>query len=282
MGGGTYSYDSRVSRATTAGFYTKPVQEIFKQRTINESMSPYGVKVRESRDSDEHPESIAIILALDVTGSMGHIPHYIVRDGITNIMSRIMNKGIKDPQILFMGIGDHKYDSAPLQVGQFESSDDLLDKWLTSIFIEGGGGGNFGEDYLLAWYFAGWHTSIDCYEKRQRKGFLITIGDEPVIDSISAGSMNKIVGGQRENITAEGAYRKAKGTYNIRHLHMAEGQYGSNQEVINGWKALLGQDMVIVKDKNTIADIISDFVVSRFYDKPSITATEIDEDEILL
>ena len=167
MGGGTYSSTTRHERAVTSGYYSKPKEEIFKQREINNAMNPYGISIRESRDSVEHPNSLAIILALDVTGSMGSIPHHLVKDGLPDIMQGIIDKGLKDPQLLFLAIGDHECgDKAPLQVGQFESSDELLDKWLTDVFLEGGGGSNEGESYLLAWYFASLHTSIDCLEKR--------------------------------------------------------------------------------------------------------------------
>jgi hypothetical protein len=38
------------------------------------ALDPYGVAVRESRDSDEHPQSLAIAVLFDVTGSMGGLP----------------------------------------------------------------------------------------------------------------------------------------------------------------------------------------------------------------
>ncbi|KKM94051.1 hypothetical protein LCGC14_1202110, partial [marine sediment metagenome] len=153
MGGGSYSVDDRMTRSISAGYHTKSRQEIFTQATINSAMNPHGITVRESRDSDEHPDSLAIVLALDVTGSMGSVPHYLVKDGLPHIVDGIIKSGIPDPQILFLGIGDHECDRSPLQVGQFESSDELLDKWLTDVWLEGGGGGNDGESYMLAWYF---------------------------------------------------------------------------------------------------------------------------------
>ncbi len=131
MGGGMYSCSSRSIRASSLGYDTKPVSEIFTAKSRNSAMNPNGIKVREARDSKEHPNSLAIMLALDVTGSMGSIPHYLVKNGLPNIMEEIIKAGIKDPQMLFVGIGDHECDNAPLQIGQFESSDDLLDKWLT-------------------------------------------------------------------------------------------------------------------------------------------------------
>jgi len=193
MGHGGYSSDSRTLRASAMGYATKSRQEIFSSKSMNNAMNPNGMDVRESRDSDEHPLSVAIVLALDVTGSMGSIPHHLVKEGLPEVMEGIMKRGEKDPQVLFLGIGDHEFDRAPLQVGQFESSDELLDKWLTDIYLEGGGGGNDGESYMLAWYFAWKHTSIDCFEKRGRKGYLFTVGDEPVLHDMPSRALKAII-----------------------------------------------------------------------------------------
>ncbi len=131
MGYGGYSVSARAASGRTAHFCSASAQEIFSAVTVNSSMNPKNVKIRESRDSKEHPNSLAIVLALDVTGSMGSIPHHLVKEGLPNIMDSIIKSGIKDPQMLFVGIGDHECDKFPLQVSQFESSDELLDKWLT-------------------------------------------------------------------------------------------------------------------------------------------------------
>ena len=45
-------------------------KQAFVARRIDEAMNPKNV-VRECCDSEEHPNTIPIILALDVTGSMG-------------------------------------------------------------------------------------------------------------------------------------------------------------------------------------------------------------------
>ena len=263
MGNGTYCSESRVVRAMTLGYDTKSSDEIFTQRKINNAMSPQGVLLRESRDSGEHPESLAVVLALDLTGSMGDIPLNLVRDGLPAIMGRIIQKGIHDPQLLFVGVGDHECDSAPLQVGQFETSDELLDKWLTNIYLEGGGGGNAGESYLLAWYFAGHKTAIDCFEKRKQKGFLFTIGDEPTLTSVPKNAITEIMGkGQHDDYTAAGLLAKAREKYNVYHIHVKQGSAGSRQDVMDGWKQLMGENLIIVDDYRTIPAIIVDKIIS--------------------
>ena len=43
---------------------------------IHDQMNPRGV-TRESRDSDQHPDSVAIGVIFDVTGSMGTVPRVL-------------------------------------------------------------------------------------------------------------------------------------------------------------------------------------------------------------
>lgn len=262
MGYGSYSYDDRTLRSNALGFTTKSRDEIFHQRSINNAMNPNGIAIRESRDSEEHPNSVAIILALDVTGSMGSVPHFLVKEGLPNIVANITTAGINDPQLLFLAIGDHECDDSPLQVAQFESSDELLDKWLTDVYLEGGGGGNAGESYLLAWYFAGFHTSIDCHEKRGQKGFLFTIGDEPTLKSVPKRSLQKIMGdGQFEEFSSHTLLEKAREKYHCYHLHIKETSAGSRRETIDGWKQLMGDDLIVVDNKNDVARIIAETII---------------------
>ena len=175
MGGGRFSNDAYKKLRKTKDYSNKSREEIFTSRNIDAEMDPTKALVRESRDSEEHPETVSIIVALDVTGSMGFVPEHIVKEALPDLIGSLMEAGIEDPQVLFLGIGDFIYDAAPLQVGQFESSAELLDRWLTRVYLEGGGGGNNQEGYNLAHLFAARHTSIDCWEKRKQKGFLFTI-----------------------------------------------------------------------------------------------------------
>ena len=278
MGGGSYSTSNRVLRHTKDygsydNFQKSSINEVFTKRNIESAMNPNGVKIRESRDSEEHPESIAIIIGLDVTGSMGTVPHHLVKEGLPTIMENILKKDIRDPQVLFLGIGDHFVDEAPLQVSQFESSDELLDKWLTSVWLEGGGGGNGGESYLLAWYFASLHTSIDCFEKRGQKGFLFTVGDEPVHKEVSKGVLKGIMGdGEYQTYSAHTLFEKASEKYNVYHIHISETGTGSRKEVMDGWKELLSDHLIIIDDYKNVADAIVKVILEKnnFLVKPVV------------
>lgn len=275
MGGGSYSYNNAVSRSVDKGWATnsiasstgadmstyarKSLDSVFVQRQVHQDMRSVGIEVRESRDSEEHPESLAIIIALDVTGSMQDVPYHLIGEGFPKLMDKIIQAGVKDPQVMFLAIGDHNYDEAPLQVGQFESSDELLEKWLTSVWLEGGGGANAGESYSLAWYFAANHTSIDCWEKRKRKGLLFTIGDEPPLHRFSAEAIQQIMGkgSQANHETAEKLLEYVRKTYNVYHIHIQETHRGKQRDSLEAWNKLLGSDVLVSQHHDDVADTIS-------------------------
>ena len=265
MGHGSYSYSSRMERATASGMMTNSLADNFKSKSVTREMTTVGLEYRESRDSNEHPASVAIIVALDVTGSMGSVPDHLVKHGLPNMMDEIIKSGEPDPQVLFMGIGDHEYDRSPLQVGQFESSDELLDKWLTETYLEGGGGGNRGESYMLAWYFAARHTKIDCWEKRKEKGFLFTIGDEPVLDSVPGHALKTIMGkGQYDDtILSADLLKEARELYHVYHIHISETHSGARQSVQDEWKQMMGENCIIVQSSDHVSGVIASIVAGK-------------------
>lgn len=266
MGNTSYSVSSRVSRATSEGYFTKSANQIFTQnlkREIHESMDPKNIKIREARDSATHPNTLPIIIALDVTGSMREIPHSLIKDGLPNIMDGIIQRGIKDPALLFLAIGDTEADRYPLQVGQFESGDLELDTWLTRTYLEGGGGSNAGESYLLAWYFAAKHTVTDSFEKRGQKGFLFTIGDEPCLKTLPKNVIKELMteSPAQGTMDAKDLLAEAQKTYNVYHLHIMEGSAGVSS--LKYWKDLLGQNCIQVDHHEKVAEAIMKIVTSH-------------------
>lgn len=192
MGYGGYSFEAH--QAITRARTDLPVQQVFKQKQTHALMSPYGVKLRESRDSAAHPSSVGIVLALDVTGSMGQIPDLLARRELPGFVKLLMDHGVRDPQVLFMAVGDAFGDQAPLQVGQFESTAELMDQWLTWTWLEGGGGQGTQESYELALYFAARHTDLDCWTKRRKRGYLFMTGDERPYPRLSQQVVRSVIG----------------------------------------------------------------------------------------
>ncbi len=237
---------------------------IFKHtasRTLADELNPFGLTFRESRDSAAHPNSLAIGVFLDVTGSMGRIPEHLIRHKLGALMNTMIDHGIDDPQIMFSAIGDHISDRCPLQVGQFESGTDELNEGLAKIFIEGGGGGQCMESYLMSWLIAGRHTSIDCFEKRGAKGFLFTIGDEKSWDELSPEWLKAVMGyKQADKLNAKDLLAEAQRMYHVFHIHVNETGYKDNPEVIGYWKDLLGERALILDDHNSLAELIASTV----------------------
>lgn len=273
-GGGSWSDDAYRNITSTKSYKTKKVDEIFSTE-LHPDMNPIGVKFRESRDSVEHPESLAIMVNLDVTGSMGRIPQILITEKLGKLMSTVIAHGVPHPQIMFAAIGDQASDRAPLQVGQFESDTAKIDECLTKIWVEGNGGGQQMESYPLAWLFAGRHTSIDCFEKRGVKGFLFTIGDESFWDTITASELRKIMGyAEAEDLDVKKLLEEAQRMYHVFHIHVNEGGYRNNASIFKSWKDVLGERFIVLEDHEAIGELIASTVaVIHGVDLKSITKT---------
>lgn len=263
MGGGSYSYSTSVARASNV-YQSMDRSEVFTSTSLNPQMDIKN-KIRECVDSEEHPNAFPIIIGLDVTGSMGRIPYELITNSLPQIMKKIMDEGVKDPQVCFLGIGDSRCDNAPLQVGQFESSDELMEKWLKLVYLEGHGGGNGGEDYGLAWYFAARCTSVDSFKKHGRKGVVITIGDEPIHMTISRNAIKELFGSAEANINVVDLLNEARSEWDIYHINVPD--YSGRKALTKScWNELL-QDKVLhieADTKEAIADGIVGAILNSY------------------
>ena len=192
MGYGNYSHEAH--QIISQGRADLPAQQVFQQTQCHALMNPKDVRLRECRDSPEHPSSLGIVFALDVTGSMGEIPKMLAREELPSFMKILGDCQIADPQLLFMAVGDATSDTAPLQVGQFESTAELMDRWLTWSFLEGRGGGQNHESYELALYFLAEHTDMDCWVKRKQRGYIFMTGDELPYPAVSRHQVEALIG----------------------------------------------------------------------------------------
>jgi hypothetical protein len=212
----------------------------------HQTLDPHGLGVRESRDGGEHPESNAILISLDVTGSMGKVVRGIHAD-LPHLHELLLGHHyIPDPQILFGAVGDATCDQVPLQVGQFES-DNRMDQNLENMILEGGGGGQKTESYELMLYVAARHTAIDCFEKRGRKGYLFMIGDEMAYPRVKPWEVQRLLGGQplAEDIPLDQLIAEVKARYHLYYLLPGGASYGGDEQVLGFWRGHLGAQNVI-------------------------------------
>jgi hypothetical protein len=258
MGSGRWSSNDYGDYSRTIAKST--AREIFRSSSIKKEMDPKGIKVRESRDSLENPNSTAIIVALDVTGSMGIIAEKMAKQGLGTLVQGIYDrKPVSDPHVMIMAVGDIFYDRAPLQATQFEA-DIRIAEQLQNIYLEGGGGGNGFESYDLPWYFAARKTSIDCFEKRGKKGYLFTVGDEPPPgDTASAKMLKEVLGGSEEaQLSSAQALAEAQAKYEVFHIIVEQGDYASRAKdrVTGAWREILGKRAIGLNNYDYMAEVI--------------------------
>lgn len=256
MGGGTFDPDKyRAYASTTVG---KTTAEIFTARDLKDRLNPKNVKVRESRDSTDSPQATPVIVSTDVTGSMGMVAAAIAHKGLGTLFESILDrKPITNPHLMFMAQGDVKYDSAPLQVSQFEADNRIVEQ-LTDIWVEGGGGGNGWESYELPWYFAGFHTEHDSLLKRGKRGYMFTVGDEPIGPGLKKSELVRFLndGAERDFSTQE-CLEAAQRLYDVYHVVIKEGYAGDAMDgVLGTWKPLLGQHIIVLDDHTKLAETI--------------------------
>jgi hypothetical protein len=246
---------TRRARNQSAFTYDQQVRASGVAR-VHPQMDPYG-KLRESRDSREHPESLAIAVIFDVTGSMGNVPR-VLQTKLGALMRMLIQRGyVAHPQLLFGAVGDAYSDRVPLQIGQFESGLEMDDD-LGKLFLEGGGGGQVHESYELALYFMAGHTSIDCYERRGHKGYLFTIGDEKPYAAVRHQHVLEHLGdGLELDLPVEQVVAAVQQRYEYFHIVPTNTSHGRSPEVQGRWRELLGERVLLLEDEAAVCETIA-------------------------
>jgi hypothetical protein len=245
-GSSAFGYDDRIRSSSPRGAWK-----------AHPSLDPYGLTVRESRDSAEHPASLAIAVLFDVTGSMGGVPR-VLQTKLPELFGLLLRKGYTaDPQILFGAVGDATCDRVPLQLGQFES-DNRMDDDLGNILLEGGGGGQMTESYELALYAMARHTALDCHEKRGRRGYLFLIGDELPYGKVKAREVRAVLGETiAEDIALPVILAELQRRFHVFYILPAGASYAGNPEVLGLWRRLLGQNVLELDDLDAVCETIA-------------------------
>lgn len=266
MGGGSWTESSFRNYASTKAMSVSStgmvvgldnVQDNFKSKRIVQELSPMNI-MRECCDTDEHPNTLPVIIGLDVTGSMGKAAVEVAKS-LNVIMKNILSK-VADVEFCVMGIGDLAYDHAPIQMSQFES-DIRIAEHMDKVYFEFGGGGNFYESYTAAWYMGARHTKLDCW-KRGKKGIIITIGDEPLNPYLPASPLMLVTGdGLQDDVLTSDLYKEASEKYDIYHIFVEHGgifQEESKKEFLK----YLPDDHYYETGLNGLPDVITEIVTS--------------------
>lgn len=250
MGSGAWKASDWTSYSSTVA--AKPADAIFTSRAMNADLDPKG-KVRESCDSADKPHSTPIILCSDVTASMGHLAEQIIKVEMGKIMGELYDRApVSDPHLLIAANGDAAaHDQAPLQVTQFEVDMKLAEQ-MEKVWIEGRGGGNEGESYNLAWYFAEYQTRCDAITKHGRKGYLFTIGDEPPLMTLRKEDILRVFGVSAEaDISSRDLFAAVSQHWHVFHL-IVKPTNGATAK----WQDLIGQHAIEVSDYTKMGEVI--------------------------
>lgn len=222
--------------ATRAAQGQRAFQYTETATSIHPSLDPRRIKdkingILESRDSAEHPESVPVLLTIDVTGSNKHNAI-----GVQRFLPQLFN-GLKavlaHPQLAIAANDD--YDASylnALQISEFESGNEI-DDWIRSLFLVGNGGGNGKESYDLLLYAAAFKIEADCWQKRGRKGYMFLYADEPFPTILPARQVREIFGTEEpRSMTMPELIAATQQKWDIHILWPASGQHHARQQYI--------------------------------------------------
>ena len=217
---------------------------------MNEKYLPKFITVRESRDSEDSPESTPIIIGFDSTGSMGYLAAEIAKNSLNRTATMILEKRpVTDPHIMCAAFTSPSSSSThpAMQVTQFEADIRVVEQLLE---FKLDGGNRYSYDSLV-WYFALMHTSIDSYEKRKKKGFIFCIGDEVGddgnIDILNAKEIRDVFNDDTaHNYKTKELFSQTSEKYEI--FHIITG--GRTESSLETWERLVPGRNAVIEAEN--------------------------------
>jgi hypothetical protein len=262
MGGGSWDTDryttdtkSRVASKTPDFAYTATAAA---RTTVHPTLNPKRINKKpfsklESRDSDEHPESNAVLVCFDVTGS-NYERAVDAQKKLPNLMA-LLQKYLKDPQVAVAANDDFNYvDTRSVQISDFES-DNRIDESIRNVILVGQGGGNNGESYDLLLYAAARKMVLDCVEKRGKKGYMFMYADEPIFPFVSAGQVKDVFGDDLQGeIPIAEIIEEARQNFNIYMIWPTGGYDDARKQYVE----LFGEEYVLSSQHpNLICELIA-------------------------
>lgn len=278
---------SASARPASSNAFSYSKRTIASGGKIHPALNPAYGGFRYSKDPGDGKETVSITVALDVTGSNADNARQLW-DKLPKMLA-LMNTALRadghlNMQLAF--VGDAYTDDYPLQLSQFESGGDIIEKWLNLAVLEGGGGGQAHESYeLMLWALVN-QNNLDAWT-RGEKGKLIVIFDEMPYNHVSVSQLEAIYNNYvaapkddgvaisamqqsrsldevvlpRENITIEDMARQVQEKYDCWFIICGQSSYYRTEETIPIWRELFGPERVIkLEDPNDIAECAAGLV----------------------
>ena len=250
MGGGSYDRDVYSGRSSGGWDYkTDVVDSSFaKARCADDSVTDAK---RILKCDNQNP----IVIAMDVTGSMG-IASKVIYDKMPMFFGQIkIQNYLPDPAVSFAAVGDTTCDRSPIQICDFETGE-KLDEWLEKLYLEGGGGGGAKESYeMFAYYYL---KNVELTHKNKNP-FFFFIGDEGFYKDISPSNISKYFGTTNEKQNSEDVMKELLKAYNgnVFLAHKPYSWAAEDKNIVRQWTDALGQENILtLEDPKSVVDVM--------------------------
>lgn len=219
-----------------------------------------GLLIRESLDSDGSPNSKAVIVNLDVTGSMGALPPRFLKE-IPKFMGALVKKGfLPSPQILSAANADSHGDAYPIQATQFETGNEIETGLME--FVLGGGGGGSGsewtrESYALNMLFFARRCKMDCWDKRGEKGYCFFIGDEYPYETVTVHEAKTYLDIDLEHdMSFKDILAELREKFEVFWVYPTEANYFTSTDAPKFWKDTMGDHYIELERVEDICELM--------------------------
>jgi hypothetical protein len=95
-------------------------------------------------------------------------------------------------------------------------------------------------------YVAARHTAIDCWEKRQRKGYLVMIGDETAYPAVKRVEVDRLIGRELQaDVPLPQIIDEVKQRYHLYYIIPGGASHGTDQAITQFWERHVGPERVV-------------------------------------
>jgi hypothetical protein len=102
------------------------------------------------------------------------------------------------------------------------------------------------------------HTSIDCHEKRGKRGYLFIIGDEMAYPRVKRAEVRHVTGdGLQADIPLAKIVGEVRRKWDAYYILPEGASYVGDRQVLQFWRNLLGQNVIELGDLDAVCETIA-------------------------